>query len=102
MTVFRVILSIDKITVKLKITLYKDGKTSEIIINHKGARMVNVPINGLPQDGGGGGGGGFGQPRGNLTFSGFQVSISLPLGLHYKSTSHCLYAFRSRISSHAK
>ena len=43
---------------------------------------LNAPINGLPQDGG------VGQPRGNLTFSGFQMSISLPLGLHYKSNSH--------------
>ena len=41
-----------------------------------------APINGLPQDGGAG------QPTGNLTFSGFQMSISLPLGLHCKSNSH--------------
>ena len=44
---------------------------------------ANAPINGLPQDGGGGGG--VGQPRGNLTFSGFQTSISPPLGHHCKS-----------------
>ena len=46
---------------------------------------INVsyaPINGLPQDGG------VGQPRGNLTLSGFQMSISPPLGLRYKSNSH--------------
>ena len=42
----------------------------------------NAPINGLPQDGGAG------QPTGNLTFSGFQMSISPPLGLHCKSNSH--------------
>ena len=41
-----------------------------------------APINGLPQDGGAG------QPTGNLTFSGFQMSISPPLGLHCKSNSH--------------
>ena len=41
-----------------------------------------APINGLPQDGG------VAQPRGNLTFSGFQMSISPPLGHHYKSNSH--------------
>ena len=28
------------------------------------------------------------QPTGNLTFSGFQMSISPPLDLHYKSDSH--------------
>ena len=39
-------------------------------------------INGLPQDRGAG------QPTGNLTFSGFQMSISPPLGLHCKSNSH--------------
>ena len=44
--------------------------------------MSNAPINGLPQDGGAG------QPTGNLTFSGFQMSISPPLGLHCKSNSH--------------
>ena len=43
---------------------------------------VNAPINGLPQDGG------VGQPRGNLTFSGFQTSISPHLGHHCKSNSH--------------
>ena len=32
----------------------------------------NAPINGLPQDWG------VGQPRGNLTFSGFEISISPP------------------------
>ena len=37
---------------------------------------------------GGGGGVGVGQPRGNLTFSGFQMSISPPLGHHYNSNSH--------------
>ena len=42
---------------------------------------LNAPINGLPQDGGAG------QPRGNLTFSSFQMSISPPLGHHYKSNS---------------
>ena len=45
--------------------------------------FVNAPINGLPQDEGAG------QPTGNLTFSGFQMSISPPLGLHCKSNSHC-------------
>ena len=29
-----------------------------------------------------------GQPTGNLTFSGFQISISPPLDLHYESNSH--------------
>ena len=38
--------------------------------------VVDAPINGLPQDGGAG------QPTGNLTFSGFQMSISPPLDLH--------------------
>ena len=38
-------------------------------------QWLNAPINGLPQDGGGG----VGQPRGNLTFSGFEMSISPPL-----------------------
>ena len=33
-------------------------------------------------------GGGRGQPKGNLTFSGFQMSISPPLGLHFESNSH--------------
>ena len=33
-------------------------------------------------------GGGGVQPTGNVTFSGFQMSISPPLGLHYKSDSH--------------
>ena len=42
----------------------------------------NAPINGLPQDGR------VGQPKGNLTFSGFQMSISPPLGHCYKSNSH--------------
>ena len=45
-------------------------------------RKVYAPINGLPQDGEAG------QPTGNLTFSGFQMSISPPLGLHCKSNSH--------------
>ena len=45
-------------------------------------RLCYAPINGLPQDGGAG------QPTGNLTFSGFQMSISPPLGLHCKSNSH--------------
>ena len=40
--------------------------------------LLNAPINGLPQDGG------VGQPRENLTFSGFEMSISPPLGLHCK------------------
>ena len=40
---------------------------------------TNAPINGLPQDGG------CGQPQGNLTFSGFWMSISPPLGLPIKS-----------------
>ena len=44
--------------------------------------LVYAPVNGLHQDGG------FGQPRENLTFSGFQISISPPLGLHHKSHSH--------------
>ena len=39
-------------------------------------QWLNAPIDGLPQDGGGGG---VGQPRGNLTFSGFEMSISPPL-----------------------
>ena len=38
----------------------------------------------LSQDGGGGDG----QPRGNLKFSGFQMSVSPPLGHYYKSNSH--------------
>ena len=42
------------------------------------ATVSYAPINGLPQDGG------VGQPRGNLTFSGFEMSISPPLGLHCK------------------
>ena len=51
--------------------------------------VPHAPINGLPLDGGGGGGGGEGgQPTGNLTFSGFQMSIFLPMDLHYKSDSH--------------
>ena len=45
-----------------------------------------------PQDvgggGGGGGGGGIGQPTENLTFSGFQISITPSFGLHYKSDFH--------------
>ena len=49
----------------------------------KRRKVRNAPINGLPQDGGAG------QPTGNLTFSGFQMSISPPLGLHCKSNSHC-------------
>ena len=44
--------------------------------------LNNAPINGLPQDGGAG------QPKGNLTFSVFQMSISPPLGFHSKSNSH--------------
>ena len=38
--------------------------------------ILYAPINGLPQDGG------CGKPQGNLTFSGFRMSISPPLGLH--------------------
>ena len=34
------------------------------------------------------GGGEGGQPTGNLTFSGVQMSISPPLGLHFESNSH--------------
>ena len=54
------------------------SSSSESDIADKGlsSYKCNAPINGLPQDGGGG------QPQENLTFSGFQVSISPPLGLH--------------------
>ena len=43
----------------------------------------------LPKDRGGGGGAFEGRAtQVNLTFSGFQMSIFSPLGLHYKSYSH--------------
>ena len=46
---------------------------------------------------------GVGQPRGNLTLSGFEMSNSLPLGHHYKSNSHPwdhnLYFLKTQIYS---
>ena len=50
--------------------------------------LANAPITGLVWVGGGGGEGGVqGQPTGNLTFSGFQMSISPPLSLHFESNA---------------
>ena len=46
----------------------------------------HLSINGLPHDGGGRFGGV--QPTGNLTFSGCQMSITPPLGLHFESHFH--------------
>ena len=54
--------------------------------NSFGHHEIYAPINGLPQEGWRLGGGG--QPMGNLTFSGFQMSISPPSGLHSESNSY--------------
>ena len=43
--------------------------------------LYYAPINGLPPDGG--------ATDGKFPFSGFQMSISQPLDLHYESNSHC-------------
>ena len=48
----------------------------------------NAPVNGFAQGWGGGGGFEGRATQVNLTFSGFQMSIFSPLGLHYKSYSH--------------
>ena len=49
-------------------------------------KLYYAPISGLSQDGGGGGRGG--STHGKFAISGFQMSISPPLGLHFESNSH--------------
>ena len=74
------VLEIHFLTSFLKqVSIEGSAHTAQINLSRK---VCYAPINGLPQDGGAG------QPTGNLTFSGFQMSISPPLGLHCKSNSH--------------